>query len=50
MTESEYQLLLYTNVLLNLMQIKLNDLISEMNEVESQTKKLLAMVQSLKEG
>lgn len=49
MTEIEQQQLLYTQILLNLMQQNMNELISRMNKVESKLKALTATIQSMKE-
>ena len=40
MNEIEYQQLLYTQILLNLMQQNMNELISDMEDVESKLKAL----------
>lgn len=50
MTENEQQQLLYTQILLNLMQQNMNELISRIDKAESKINELIAMVQSLKEG
>ena len=49
MTEIEQQQLLYTQILLNLMQQNMNELISRMNKVESKLQELTATIQSIKE-
>lgn len=49
MNEIEYQQLLYTQILLNLMQQNMNELISDMEDVESKLKALTATIQSMKD-
>lgn len=48
MNEIEYQQLLYTQILLNLMQQNMNELISDMEDVESKLKALTATIQNMK--
>lgn len=48
MSEIEYQQLLYTQILLNILQANMNELISRMNKVESKLKKLTATITSMK--
>ena len=49
MSEIEYQQLLYTQILLNILQANMNELISRMNKVESKLKALTATIQSMKD-
>lgn len=49
MSEIEQQQLLYTQILLNLMQQNMNELISDMKDVESKLKALTATIQSMKD-
>lgn len=49
MSEIEQQQLLYTQILLNLLQSNMNELISRMSKVESKLKELTATIQSIKE-
>ena len=48
MTENEQQQLLYTQILLNLMQQNINELVSRIDKAESKINELIAIVQSLK--
>lgn len=48
MTESEYQQLLYTQIILNVLQQNMQELIDRMDRVESKIKELAATVQSMK--
>ena len=48
MTENEQQQLLYTQILLNLMQQNMNELVSRIDKAESKINELIALVQSLK--
>jgi len=48
MTENEQQQLLYTQILLNLMQQNMNELVSRIDKAESKINELIAIVQSLK--
>ena len=49
MNEIEYQQLLYTQILLNLMQQNMNELISDMEDVEIKLKELTATIHSMKD-
>ena len=49
MSEIEQQQLLYTQILLNLLQSNMSELLERMNKVESKLQELTATIQSIKE-
>lgn len=49
MSEIEQQQLLYTQILLNLLQSNMSELLERMNKVESKLKELITTIQSMKD-